>query len=439
MSSSVYYSRSPISPVNASFRPENYYSRDGIRSREQEIAKEIERKRILALKTEFEQLQVDEDFFKNDIEAKIRNLEQEIAHNRRERQKAESENQETYLKCQETENNIKEIKSHIHQYQLTTGDTIRGLEEKYNVLSARSMGLDDQHTMRLENLELDSKNTLNQIHNKWERRFYDLTSHENDLKVVIENLINEIGFLTQKMMKMKTDNDEKMKLIDSKCRLEEARKNTIALRQHESRLQQSGEIKGKLVRRNQDLLRETEDMERRHKEEAMHIEGEISKYQMEISDNRSQISELSYEVESTKSQVREVENQIGKLECDIKEFRKILDQSMKIERDQLADYDEKYSNERKSHEERRDAQQRRIDELEKMIRTSESQLHRARIEHNRLMESVVLNVKKAVTQTIGEQRHIMEMTNTMAGSYSDKRARELASRYPEMAELEIQE
>jgi len=348
-----------------------------------ETALELERERRLRIDYE-QELTVLKDHYRrlelvnSEDELKISRLQNDITH-------MDSEN--------------KSLRVEIHRLTDLYNAKIRDCEERY-LIQVRDLTCDvDKLRLTLEQQRSDYENRIHDLEREHGLRYTRLDERCKDRERHIAELEAELRGLTDHIAHTKLQHEEEIRRQINITREEEQHKYHIALKNLEAKMQQILDERDLLIRKNQELVRDIHLRERQIQDYRIQFEGESGRLKNDINDLRNQLSLLNATADKLRGEVANRDTMVARLESEICNLQREAQRMNDIHTTELNRLLNDEANERRRWEEVERILKAKISDLERIIRSLESDNLKLRADLEKLKEQIAGNVHKTIFQT----------------------------------------
>jgi len=311
-------------------------------------------------------------------ELKIARLQQDVAH-------------------LDTEN--KSLRNEIHRLTDLFNSRIREIEEKYLIQISDLSSEVERFRNMIEQQRMDYENRIRDVDRDWTNKYGRLEEVLRDKERLIAELEAELRKMSDHITQLKIEYEEELRRQVMLVREEENHRFQVALKNLEAKLYQVENERDLLIRKNQELVRELHVKERQIQDLKMHFEAEIVRYKGEITDLRNQISGLMGTNEKLRSDIAARETTISRLESEIVNLERELNRLKEVNVQDINRLVNDHLNERRRWEDAERLLKARIAELERIVRSLETENVKLRADIERIKEQVSGNVHRTIFKT----------------------------------------
>jgi len=291
------------------------------------------------------------------------------------------------------------LRNEIHRLTDLFNSKIREVEEKY-LFQVRDLASEvERYRNLLEQQKIDSENRIRELDRDWSAKYARQEDVIREKERLIAELEAELKKLTDRISQVKIEYEEEMRRQVMHVREEEHHKFQIAIKTVDGKLHQVEGERDHLIRKNQDLVRELHLKERQIQDLRMHFDAEGARLKAEIHDLRNKIGVLTSANEKLHSDISARDTNISRLESEIINVEREINRLKEIHTQELNRLVHDHVNDRKRGEEGERMLKNRIAELERIVRSLETDNVKLRADIERIKEQVTGNVHKTIFKT----------------------------------------
>jgi len=293
----------------------------------------------------------------------------------------------------------KSLRNEIHRLTDMFNSKIREVEEKY-LFQVRDLASEvERYRNLLEQQRIDSETRLRDLDRDWNAKYARQDDVIRDKERLIAELEAELRKLSDRINQLKIDYEEELRRQVMLVREEEHHKFQLSLKNVDAKLHQVEGERDHLIRKNQELVRELHLKERQIQDLKMHFDAEVTRLKADIHDLRNKIGVLTSTNEKLHAEISVRDTNISRLEAEIINLERELNRIKEIHTQELNRLVNDNLNERKRWEEAERMLKNRIAELERIVRSLETENVKLRADIERIKEQVTGNVHKTIFQT----------------------------------------
>jgi len=369
---------------------------------ELEILLEEERRRNFELETKYNGAVIELD-----KEKRLRiDYEQEITVLKEELRRADIINSESELKIARLNQDIahldsenKALRVELHRLTDLYNARVRDTEERY-LIQVRDLTSEiEKLRLNLDQQRSEYESRLRDLDREGGIRYAKLDEKLRDRERTIAELEAELRKMADHISHLKIQYEEEIRRQIALVREDEQHRYHIALKTLEGKMQQVQDERDLLIRKNQELIRDVHLRERQIQDIRIQFEAEAARLKNDINELRNQVSllnstgdKLRNELNARDSTIHRLESEVGNLEREQQRLKDIHTQELnRLLNDQ--------NNERRRWDEAERVLQAKISELERIIRSLESENSKLRTDLEKLKEQITGNVHRTIFQT----------------------------------------
>jgi len=279
---------------------------------------------------------------------------------------------------------------------------LKEIESKYVAESKKFEEQNEELRKKIRELNEENERKIRETIREYDSKYRSFENHIREKDRIISECNAEIQSIKQFNMKVKMEYEEELRRQLAHVKYEETNKHEPVVKELEIRIKQLESEKEQVKQKVEDTAQDVQDKEKVLKDAKNWFTEQIQSLKKQNMDLKDRISWDETEIERLQGEIRGKDSSVIKLQTEIKR----LDGEIRHQKESLTKENTKVYNRNdadvRRFQEYEQQLVKRIEDLDALLRASETENGQLKLDLERFREKVSTNIQRSIIQTFGE-------------------------------------